>query len=93
MKAVSLNNIEETIYSIKSKLCRKYTIVEAERYMSPLVYYISTGRASTEFLKNLINLTERQKTTITNRLVKNYGNDKKVIDSICEYIGYERHCL
>lgn len=93
MKAVSSNTIEEMIYCIKSKLYKKYTIAESERYISPLVYYISTGRASTDFLRLLINLTERQKSTIANRLVKSYGNDKAVIDSICQYIGYERHCL
>lgn len=93
MRSVSSSTIEETIYSIKNKLYKKYTIAESERYISPLVYYISTGRASTEFLKILINLTERQKGTIANKLVKNYGNDKAAIDCICQYIGYERYGL
>lgn len=93
MKSVSVNNIEEMMYCIKSKLYKKYTIAESERYISPLIYYINTGRASTEFLRILINLTERQKSTIANRLVKNYGNDKAAIDSICQYVGYERYCL
>lgn len=93
MKAVSSNNIEEMIYSIKSKLYKKYTILESERYISPLVYYISTGRASTDFLRIFVNLSERQKSTIANRLVKNYGNDKEAIDSFFQYIGYERYCL
>lgn len=93
MKTVSTNTIDDMIYSIKSKMCRNHTIAESEKYISPLVYYISTGRASTEFLRILINLTERQKSTIANRLVKNYGNDKEAIESICQYIGYERYCL
>lgn len=93
MKNISLSAIDDTIYSIKSKLCKKYTIADSDRYMSSLVYYISTGRASTEFLKILVNLTERQKSTVANKLVKNYGNDKAAIDSICQYIGYERYCL
>lgn len=93
MKSISLTTIDDTIYSIKSKLCKKCTIADSERYMTPLLYYISTGRASTEFLKALVNLTERQKSTIANKLVKNYGNDKAAIDSICQYIGYERYCL
>lgn len=93
MKTVSVNAIDDMLYSIKSKMCRNHTIAESERYISPLVYYISTGRASTDFLKILINLTERQKSTIANRLVKNYGNDKMAIDSICQYVGYERYCL
>lgn len=93
MKSVSFTAIDNTIYSIKSKLSKKYTIADSERYMSPLVYYISTGRASTGFLKILVNLSERQKSTIANKLVKNYGNDKAAIDSICKYIKYERYCL
>ena len=93
MKNISLSAIDDTIYYIKSKLCKKYTIADSERYMSPLVYYISTGRASTDFLRILINLTERQKSTIANKLVKNYGNDQAAIDSICQYIGYERYYL
>ena len=93
MKSVSANNIEEMMYCIKSKLYKKYTIAESERYISPRIYYINTGRASTEFLRILINLTERQKSTIANRLVKNYGNDKAAIDSICQYVGYGRYCL
>lgn len=93
MKIVSSNTIEEMIYCIKSKLYKKYTIADSERYISPLVYYISTGRASTDFLRILINLTERQKSTIANKLVKNYGNDQAAINSICQYIKYERHCL
>lgn len=93
MKNISSNAIDDTIYCIKSKLCKKYTIAESERYISPLVYYINTGRASTEFLRMFVNLSERQKNTIANRLVKNYGNDKLAIDSICKYIGYERYCL
>ena len=90
MKSVSINTIDDTIYSIKSKLYKKYTIAETENYISPLVYYINTGRASTEFLKIFINLTERQKSVIANKLVKYYGNDKTTIDRICQYIKYDR---
>lgn len=93
MKTVSANIIDDMLYGIKSKMYKKHTIAESERYISPLVYYINTGRASTDFLKILINLSERQKSTIANRLIKNYGNDKEAIDSICKYIGYERYCL
>lgn len=50
MKSISFTAIDNTIYSIKGKLCKKYTQEDSERYMSPLVYYISTGRASTDCL-------------------------------------------
>lgn len=90
MKVISQTSIDNAIWDIKGKLWRKYPIDESDRYISPLVRYISTGRASTEFLKVFINLTERQKTSVASRLVKHYGNDDKAIDSVCQCIGYER---
>ena len=93
MKTVSANNIDSAIYEIKSKMYKKHSINESERFISPLIYYINTGRASTEFLKILVNLTERQKSTIANKLVKNYGNTENAINSICQYIGFARNCF
>lgn len=93
MKNISATNIEYAIYDIKSKMYRKHTISEAEKFIYPLVYYISTGRAPTEFLRIIINLTERQKSVIANRLIKNYTNEEKAINSICQYIGFTRNCL
>lgn len=93
MITVSANNIDNVIYEIKSKMYKKYSIDESERFISPLIYYINTGRASTGFLKMLVNLTERQKSTIASKLVKNYGNTENAINSICQYIGFTRNCL
>lgn len=93
MKTVSANNIDNVIYEIKSKMYKKHSIDDAERYISPLIYYINTGRAPTEFLRILVNLTERQKSTVANRLVKNYGNTENAIDSICQYVGFTRNCF
>ena len=85
MKTVSANNIDNAIYEIKSKMYKKYSVDESERFISPLIYYTSTGRASTDFLRILVNLTERQKSTIANKLIKNYGNTENAINSICIY--------
>lgn len=61
MKSVSLTNIDNTIWDIKSKISKKHTISESESFISPLIYYINTGRAPVEFLRIFVNLTERQK--------------------------------
>ena len=93
MKTVSANNIDNAIYDVKSKMYKKYSVDESERFISPLIYYINTGRASTEFLRILVNLTERQKSTIANKLIKNYGNTENAINSICKYVGFTRNCF
>lgn len=93
MRIVSANNIDNAIYEIKSKMHKKHSIDESEKFISPLNYYINTGRASTDFLRILVNLTERQKTTVANKLVKNYGNTENAIDSVCQYVGFTRNCF
>ena len=77
MKTVSANNIDNAIYEIKSKMYKKYSVDESERFISPLIYYINTGRASTEFLRILVNLTERQKVIVRFRI------DRKSITFFC----------
>jgi len=93
MKNVSLTSIDNTIWDIKSKISKKHTINESESFISPLVYYINTGRAPTEFLRIFVNLSERQKNTIANRLENNAGNTEAAINSVCQYIGFKRNCL
>lgn len=93
MKTVSANNIDNAIYEIKSKMYKKYSVDESERFISPLIYYVNTGRASTDFLRILVNLTERQKSTIANKLIKNHGNTENAINSICKYVGFTRNCF
>lgn len=90
---LSRDSIDDAIFSVKKKMWRKCTVNESKKYISPLVYYIETGRAPTEFLKIIVNLSERQKSTIANRLIKNHGNDEAAINSICKYMGFKRNCI
>ena len=93
MKNVSFCNIDNAVHDIKTKMYKKYSVDDAERYIAPLIYYINTGRASTDFLRILVNLTERQKSTIANKLIKNYNNTENAINSICKYVGFKRNCF
>ena len=93
MKNVSFCNIDNAVHDIKSKMYKKHSVDDVERYIAPLIYYINTGRASTDFLRILVNLTERQKSTIANKLIKNYGNTENAINSICKYVGFTTNCF
>lgn len=90
MRNLSRTAIDDTMWDIKQKLMRKCTTDNADRYLYPLAYYIDTGRAPAGFLKLLINLSDRQKAIVGNRLMKNYGNNERVINSVCQYIGWNR---
>lgn len=91
MKNISLDNIEDAMFSVRMKIAKKTSFNEADKHISPLIYYINTGRAPTDFLKLFINTGERQKATIANRLIKYSGNYEKAIDNICAYLGFIRN--
>lgn len=86
VKGISTTNIDSMLFDIEIKMHSKYTILESEKYISPLVHYVNTGRAPIEFLRYFVNLNERQKGAVINRLVKYYGDDKAAIDSVAEYV-------
>ena len=47
--------LENYIADLKLYISKKEDSQTADRMISPLVYYINTGRASTDFIKNLLN--------------------------------------
>lgn len=53
---LSSNGIENYIADLKLYISKKEDGKTAERMISPLIYYINTGRASTDFIKNLLNM-------------------------------------
>ena len=52
----SSTGIENYIADLKLYISKKEDSQIADRMISPLVYYINTGRASTIFIKNLLNM-------------------------------------
>lgn len=89
MVHLSATAIDDTLWAVKMKLCKRHSLADADRLISPLCWYISTGRASTDFLRLLVNTSSRQKATIANRIAKG-GTDEDVINSVCQYLGYVR---
>lgn len=88
---LSRTAIDNTIIDIEKKMWKKCSINTSFACIAPLTWYIDTGRATTDFLKILINTDERQKSTIANRLIKaRCGDYNKIINDICNYLGYER---
>ena len=51
---VNKNTIDDCIWKIQKILMEKYGCTAADREIAPLIWYINTGRASTLFLKSLI---------------------------------------
>lgn len=52
----SSTGIENYIADLKLYISGKEDSKTADRMISPLVYYINTGRASTDFIKNLLHM-------------------------------------
>ena len=69
---VSQTNIDNFLWDVKSSLMKKYGVDAAERMIDPLVWYVSTGRASSEFLRKLINTKPY---VIARKLVENSSVD------------------
>lgn len=87
---MSYTQIDNAIWAVRERIQTKTgDTVQTNKALSPLVWYISTGRAPTDFLRLLVNCTNRQFTTIANRLIK-AKTDESAINSVCSYIGFNR---
>lgn len=63
---------------------------ETELALDPLIWYINTGRAPTDFLKKLITCSPHQIASIAQRLMKNKYVYDDAINSVCACIGFRR---
>ena len=73
------------MWKIQKYLMQKYGATEAERDISPLQWYINTGRASADFLLKLVNT----KSYLIAKILHNGGSDSEIIKRIKNYIKYE----
>lgn len=87
---MSYTQIENALWAIRERIYTKTgSTAQTDTALYPLVWYISTGRAPTDFLRVLVNCTNRQFTTIANRLIK-AKTENAAISSVCDYIGFNR---
>lgn len=87
---MSYTQIDSALWAVRERIYAKTgDTAQTNKALSPLVWYISTGRAPTDFLRLLVNCTNRQFTAIANRLMK-AKTDEAAINSVCSYIGFKR---
>lgn len=78
MKSVSATNIENAILDIRLALELKEGCRAADRLISPLTYYIFTGRAPVDFLRWFVN----EKPATVARILAKGGADEAVIRAL-----------
>lgn len=88
--SVSSTQIDNVLLEIRKRIQAKTgDLMQTDKALYPLDWYISTGRAPTDFPRLLVNCSSRQFTTIANRLIK-AGTVEDAINSVCAYIGFRR---
>ena len=77
-RAVSISKtlIDSYLWSVRKYLWGKCGIDDGDRALSPLEWYVATGRASTEFLGKLVEV----KPFVIGRILLRGGSDSEVID-------------
>lgn len=77
---------ERYIWQVESYLMSKYGVDVAYRDIDPLIWYISTGRASLEFLR----LLSYKRPYLIGRKLHEGGSVDEIIKRIKDYIGYSK---
>jgi len=86
---MSRTQIDTMLWSIQHEDMQRNGCDQAERDMQPLVWYINTGRASTEFLRLLMNTSP----CMVARDLHKGGSYEEVINRVCHRIKYQRDTL
>ena len=82
---ISATSIDNTLWAIESWLMTRYGVSAARREISPLRWYVNTGRASTSFLEAL---SACQPYLVARRLHQG-GSDEEIIKRIKKLLKYE----
>lgn len=83
-KSISRTTIDQCLWDIKFYLVRKFGSDATYHDMLPLNWYIGTGRASTPFLKLLINA----KPFMVARILHKSGSYCEAVKRVNAYLGY-----
>ena len=84
--AIGAKSIETMLWHIQREIMQRQGCDAAVRMISPLHWYVYSGRASTEFLRKLM----RTKPFLVARGLIKGGSDEETINRICKRIGFER---
>lgn len=88
-KRLSATSINFCLRSLQDQLAAEYGYADSERMMWPLLWYINSERASTDFLQRLINASDQASKSIRRALAKG-GSHDDVINTICQAHRYKR---
>lgn len=83
---ITATTIETMLWHIQRELMDRYGVDASNREISPLKWYINTGRASTEFLHKLY---AYGKPFMVARRLHQGGTDEEIIKRIQKLIGYQ----
>ena len=72
---ISRARIDAELWEIRMALAKELGFDESERKMYPITWYVNTGRASIEFLRNLFSA---DKTRIVNALKSSVCEDEAI---------------
>lgn len=75
---MSYTQIDNALWNIQLYLMTRYGVDESVRLMSPLRWWVDTGRASTAFLHGLVDA----KPFVIGRLLVKGGSDQEIISRI-----------
>lgn len=82
---IGMNRIDDHIWKVKYYLMRKHGCGQANLFISPLTWYIRTGRASVEFLKKFLNA----RPYMIGRLLAKSGTYDGAITALKQYLNVE----
>lgn len=78
-----MTKADEYIWKVESYLMRKYGVDAMHRMISPLTWYVNTGRASVTFLHNMYDT----KPYCIGRILAKGGSHDEVIKRIRKRLG------
>lgn len=79
-----ITKLDDFMWQVELYLMKRYGVDEAKRTMYPLIWYIHTGRASTQFLKALIS----SKPYMIGRMLHQEGSIDETVNRIKAYLGF-----
>lgn len=81
---ISSTGIDNYLYDVTHYLMEHYGVDSAYRMVSPLQYYLDTGRGSSQFLHNLLGT----KPYIIARILAKGGSDSDIMSAIKRRIHF-----
>ena len=81
--SISYLTIEDGLFKVQLHLAKKYGWPQSETDVYPLSWYVSTGRASTEFLRSLL----EAKPYMIARKLHEGGSVQEAVERVKQYLN------